>query len=189
MDEALSLPTEESVRIALRTQQILAHESGVADTADPLGGAYAVERLTRQLEEEAEAYIAKIDGMGGAVPAIAFMQREIQEAAYRYQQEVEAKARIVVGVNDFVSDEPPGGKLFQVDPAVGAAAAERLETLRRTRDAGAAARALEAIDRAARGRDNLMPLILDAVRASVTLGEICSTLRGVFGTHQPSVVF
>ena len=189
MDEALSLPTEESVRIALRTQQILAHESGVADTADPLGGAYAVERLTRQLEEEAEAYIAKIDGMGGAVPAIAYMQREIQDAAYRYQQEVEAKTRIVVGVNDFVVDEPAGGKLFQIDPAVGAAAAERLEMVRRTRDAGAAARALEAIDRAARGRDNLMPLILDAVRASVTLGEICTALRGVFGTHQPSVVF
>ena len=188
MDEALSLPTEESVRIALRTQQILAHESGVADTADPLGGAYAVERLTRQLEEEAEAYIAKIDGMGGAVQAIPFMQREIQEAAYRYQQEVEAKARIVVGVNDYVVDEPPGGKLFQIDPAVGAAA-ERLEILRRARDAGAAARALEAIDRAARGRDNLMPLILDGVRASVTLGEICTTLRRVFGTHQPSVVF
>jgi methylmalonyl-CoA mutase, N-terminal domain len=189
MDEALSLPTEESVRIALRTQQILAHESGVADTADPLGGAYAVERLTRQLEEEAEAYIAKIDGMGGAVQAIAFMQREIQEAAYRYQQEVEAKTRIVVGVNDFVVDEPPGGELFQIDPAVGAAAAERLESVRRARDAGEAARALEAIDCAARGRDNLMPLILAAVRAQVTLGEICTTLRRVFGTHQPSVVF
>ena len=189
MDEALSLPTEESVRIALRTQQILAHESGVADTADPLGGAYAVERLTRQLEEEAEAYIAKIDGMGGAVQAIPFMQREIQEAAYRYQQEVEAKARIVVGVNDYVVEEPPVGKLFQIDPAVGAAAAERLEILRRSRDAAAAARALEAIDRAARGRDNLMPHLVAAVDAAVTLGEICERLRGVFGVHQPSVTF
>jgi methylmalonyl-CoA mutase N-terminal domain/subunit len=189
MDEALSLPSEEAVRIALRTQQILAHESGVADTIDPLGGSYAVERLTRLLEEEAETYIAKIDGLGGAVPAIAFMQREIQEAAYRYQQEVESKTRVVVGVNEFVIDEPPPGHLFQVDPAVAAALGERLAALRKRRDAGKASAALEAIDRAARGRANLMPLILDAVRADVTLGEICATLRGVFGTHQPSVVF
>jgi methylmalonyl-CoA mutase N-terminal domain/subunit len=189
MDEALSLPSEEAVRIALRTQQILAHESGVADTIDPLGGSYAVERLTRLLEEEAETYIAKIDGLGGAVPAIAFMQREIQEAAYRYQQEVESKTRVVVGVNEFVIDEPPPGHLFQVDPAVAAALGERLAALRKRRDAGKASAALEAIDRAARGRANLMPLILDAVRADVTLGEICATLRGVFGIHQPSVVF
>jgi methylmalonyl-CoA mutase N-terminal domain/subunit len=189
MDEALSLPTEAAVRIALRTQQILAHESGVADTVDPLGGAYAVERLTRRIEEEAETYIAKIDGLGGSVHAIPFMQREIQEAAYRYQQEVESKARVVVGVNEFVADEPPPGDLFQVDPRVGAALAERLERLRRTRDRAAADRALEAVERAARGRENLLPRILDAVNASVTLGEICATLRQVFGVHQPSVVF
>ena len=189
MDEALSLPTEQAVRIALRTQQILAYESGVADTADPLGGSYAVERLTRQVEEEAETYIAKIDGLGGAVSAIPFMQREIQEAAYRYQQEIESKARVVVGVNDFVSDEPPPANLFQVNPEVATAMAEGLERLRRTRDGDRAARGLEAIDRAARGRGNLVPLMLDAVKASVTLGEICATLRGVFGTHQPSVVF
>jgi methylmalonyl-CoA mutase N-terminal domain/subunit len=188
MDEALSLPSEEAVRIALRTQQILAHESGVADTIDPLGGSYAVERLTRLLEEEAETYIAKIDGLGGAVHAIAFMQREIQEAAYRYQQEVESKARVVVGVNEFLIDEPPPD-LFQVDPTVAAAMGERLAALRRRRDGGKATASLEAIDRAARGRDNLVPLILDAVRAEVTLGEICTTLRGVFGAHQPSVVF
>jgi methylmalonyl-CoA mutase N-terminal domain/subunit len=189
MDEALSLPSEEAVRIALRTQQILAHESGVADTIDPLGGSYAVERLTRLLEEEAESYIAKVDGMGGAVHAIGFMQREIQEAAYRYQQEVESKARVVVGVNDFVIDEPPPGDLFQVDPAVAATMAERLATLRKRRDADRAARALEAIAAAARGRDNLVPRILEAVRAEVTLGEICGALRGIFGTHSPSVVF
>jgi methylmalonyl-CoA mutase N-terminal domain/subunit len=189
MDEALSLPSEEAVRIALRTQQILAHESGVADTIDPLGGSYAVERLTRLLEEEAEAYIAKIDGLGGAVHAIGFMQREIQEAAYRYQQEVESKARVVVGVNEFVIDEPPPGDLFQVDPAVAAAMGERLAALRARRDASRAVRALEAIDTAARGRDNLVPHILEAVRAEVTLGEICHALRGVFGIHQPSVVF
>ena len=189
MDEALSLPSEEAVRIALRTQQILAHESGVADTIDPLGGSYAVERLTRLLEEEAESYIAKIDGLGGAVHAIGFMQREIQEAAYRYQQEVESRARVVVGVNDFVIDEPPPGELFQVDPAVAATLAERLAALRKRRDADRAARALEAIDAAARGRDNLVPRILEAVRAEVTLGEICGALRGIFGMHVPSVVF
>src|SRR6266852_3673547 len=189
MDEALALPTEAAVRTALRTQQVLAHESGVADTVDPVGGSFAVEALTRRLEEEAETYIAKIDGLGGSVSAIAFMQREIQESAYRYQQEVESKARIVVGVNDFVMDEPPPGHLFEVNPAVGRAMAERIGRLRASRDASRAARALEAIDRAARGRDNLMPLILAAVRARVTLGEICDSLRTIFGVHQPSVVF
>ncbi len=189
MDEALSLPSEAAVRTALRTQQVLAHESGVADIVDPLGGSYSIERITRRLEEEAETYIAKIDGLGGSVHAIPFMQREIQEAAYRYQQEVEAKQRVVVGVNEFVMDEPPPANLFQVDAAVGQALAERLAVLRRTRDGSAAARALEAVDRAARGRDNLLPHILTAVRAQVTLGEICDTLRRVFGVHQPSVVF
>ncbi len=189
MDEALALPSEATVRIALRTQQVLAHESGVADLVDPLGGSYTIERTTRRIEEEAETYIAKIDGLGGSVHAIPFMQREIQEAAYRYQQEVEAKQRVVVGVNEFVMDEPPPANLFQVDPAVGEGIAERLASVRRTRDAAAAARALEAVDRAARGRDNLLPHILTAVRAQVTLGEICDTLRRVFGVHQPSVVF
>jgi methylmalonyl-CoA mutase N-terminal domain/subunit len=189
MDEALSLPTEQAVRVALRTQQILAHESGVADTIDPLGGSYAVERLTRGIEDEAEAYVAKIDGLGGSVHAISFMQREIQEAAYRYQQEVESRARVVVGVNEFVMSEPPPSDLFQVDTGVGQALAERLERLRTRRDRDAAQRALDAVDRAARGRDNLLVPILDAVDASVTLGEICDTLRVVFGVHQPSVVF
>src|SRR5262245_26935630 len=188
MDEALALPSEGAVRTALRTQQILAHESGVADTIDPLGGAYAVERMTRDLEEEAETYIAKIDGLGGAVHAIAFMQREIQEAAYRYQQEVESRARVVVDVNEFVVEEPPPGNLFQVDPGLADALAERLRALRAGRDRDRASRALEAVDRTARGRDNLLPAILEAVEAHVTLGEICDVLRGVFGVHQPSVV-
>jgi methylmalonyl-CoA mutase N-terminal domain/subunit len=189
MDEALALPSEHAVRLALRTQQILACESGVADTADPLGGSYAVERLTREIEEEAETYIAKIDGMGGAVHAIPFMQREIQEAAYRYQQEVESKVRIVVGVNEFVTDEPPPSGLFQVDPSVGERLCERLAALRQRRDRERVARALDRLDAAARGRDNLLPPILDAVTAWVTLGEICDALRRVFGMHQPSVVF
>jgi methylmalonyl-CoA mutase N-terminal domain/subunit len=177
------------VRVALRTQQILAHESGVADTVDPLGGSYAVERLTRQIEQEAEGYIAKIDGLGGSVHAIAFMQREIQEAAYRCQLEMEQKARVVVGVNEYVSDEPPPQGLFQLDPRLADQLVERLARLRKTRDPDAVRRALEAVDRAARGRENLLPPILDAVRARATLGEICDTLRQVFGVHQPSVVF
>jgi methylmalonyl-CoA mutase, N-terminal domain len=189
MDEALALPTERAVRIALRTQQILAHESGVADTVDPLGGSFAVERLTADLEEAAEAYIRTIDGMGGAVAAIAFMQREIQDAAYRYQREVEDKARLVVGVNEFVSDEVPPANLFQIDPGVGDALRQRVARFRAGRDQTVAARALDALERAARGRDNLMPRLVEAVEGSVTLGEICERLRAVFGLHQPSVTF
>jgi methylmalonyl-CoA mutase N-terminal domain/subunit len=189
LDEALALPSEQAVRIALRTQQILACESGVADTVDPLGGSYAVERLTTEIEEEAQAYIEKIDGMGGATHAIGFMQREIQDAAYRYQMEVEAKDRLVVGVNEFVTDEPPATNLFQVDPAVGEALARRLAALRAARDGGRALACLDRLEAAARGRDNLVPLILDAVTASATLGEICDRLRAVFGVHKPSVTF
>ena len=177
------------MRIALRTQQILAYESGVADTVDPLGGAYAVERLTAEIEGEAEAYLRTIDEMGGAVAAIGFMQREIQDAAYRYQREVEDKRRVVVGVNDFVTDEAPPANLFQIDPGLGDALAGRIGRFRATRDDSAARRALDALERGARGSDNIMALIVDAVQASVTLGEICDRLRGVFGVHQPSVTF
>ena len=189
MDEALALPSEHAVRLALRTQQILAYESGVSDTVDPLGGSHAVERLTKQIEEEAETYIAKIDGLGGAVHAVPFMQREIQEAAYRYQQEVESKARIVVGVNEFVTEEPPPSGLFQVDPKVGERVSERLGELRKRRDPDLAAQALDRLEAAARGKENLLPPILAAVNACVTLGEICDALRRVFGVHQPSAVF
>jgi methylmalonyl-CoA mutase N-terminal domain/subunit len=189
MDEALALPSERAVRIALRTQQILAYESGVADVADPLGGAFAVERLTSDIEEEAEAYLRRIDELGGAVAAIPFMQREIQEAAYRWQQDVEGGRRVIVGVNEFVTESPPPPDLFQVDPGVGRALAERVAAYRRARDAGRAARALDRLEAAARGRDNLMPHILEAVEAGVTLGEICDRLRAVFGVHRPSVTF
>jgi methylmalonyl-CoA mutase N-terminal domain/subunit len=189
MDEALALPAERAVRIALRTQQILAHESGVADVVDPLGGAFAVERLTDDVEEAAQAYIQKIDELGGAVEAIPFMQREIQDAAYRYQREVEDQARIVVGVNEYVTADAPPANLFQVDPAVGGALAEKVARYRAARDRDAARRALDALETAARGRDNLLPRIVDAVEAAVTLGEICDRLRGVFGVHQPSVTF
>ena len=189
MDEALALPSEPAVRVALRTQQILAWESGVADVVDPLGGSYAVERLTNEIEGEAEAYIAKIDGMGGSVHAIGFMQREIQDAAYRYQMEIEARERVVVGVNEFVTDEAPASDLFQVDPRVGEARAARLRALRAARDGDRVLRALDRLEAAARGRVNLMPLILDAVTTSATLGEICDRLRAVFGVHHPSVSF
>jgi methylmalonyl-CoA mutase, N-terminal domain len=187
MDEALALPSERAVRIALRTQQILAHESGVAATADPLGGSYAVERLTRDIEEAAEDYIQKIDDLGGAVAAITFMQREIQEAAYRWQRDVEDKARVVVGVNEFVTEDVPPVNLFHVDPGVGEALAERVRRLRAARDASAARRALEALERGARGTTNLVPLIVAAVEVGVTLGEICERLRDVFGAYQPPV--
>ncbi|HXU88754.1 MAG TPA: methylmalonyl-CoA mutase family protein [Methylomirabilota bacterium] len=189
MDEALALPTERAVRIALRTQQILAHESGVADTVDPLGGSYAVERLTRDIEEAAETYIKRIDDMGGAVNAVGFMQQEIQDAAYRYQREVEDKTRIVVGVNDFVTDDTSPTALFAVDAGVAAALRERVARTRRSRPAGPAERALEALEKAARGNANLMPPIIEAVEQLATLGEICDRLRVVFGTHQPSVTF
>jgi len=189
MDEALALPTERAVRIALRTQQILAHESGVADVADALGGAFALERLTGDIEEAARAYITKIDDLGGAVAAIPFMQREIQDAAYRYQKEVEDHARIVVGVNEYVTDDLPPGNLFQLDAAVGAALAERVVRTRAGRDREATGRALDGLEAAARGRDNLLPPLIGAVEVRVTLGEICDRLRGVFGIHRPSVTF
>jgi len=189
MDEALALPTERAVRIALRTQQILANESGVADTVDPLGGSFAVERLTRDIEEHAEVYIRRIDALGGSVEAIGYMQREIQDAAFQWQREVEDKTRVVVGVNDFVTDDPPPANLFQLDAGVGEALLERLARLRRTRDGARAARALDALEAAARGRDNLMPRLIEAVEAAATLGEICERLRAVFGVHQPSVTF
>jgi methylmalonyl-CoA mutase N-terminal domain/subunit len=189
MDEALSLPSEAAVRTALRTQQILAYESGVAATVDPLGGAYLVERLTRDLEDAAVAYLDKIDGLGGAVAAIPFLQRELQDAAYRYQQEVESHARVVVGVNEFVSDAPAPVALFQPDPAGEARQAERLEDLRRRRDRDRVARALDGIEAAARGSENLVPRLLAAVRAHVTLGEMSARLRAVFGVHRPSASF
>ncbi len=187
MDEALALPSESAVRVALRTQQILAYESGVAETIDPLGGSYHVERLTTDIEEAAVAYLDKIDGLGGAVAAIPFMQQEIQDAAYRDQQAVESRTRVVVGVNEFVSEAPPPARLFQPDPAVAAVQAERLARLRAERDAAAAARALDAVERAARGTENLLPRLLEAVRARVTLGEICDRLRAVFGEYRPAV--
>ena len=189
MDEALALPSDAAVRIALRTQQIIAEESGVTDTVDPVGGAYAIEQLTKEIEEAAEAYLIKIDQMGGSVPAISFMQKEIQESAYRYQQELESKARIVVGVNEYATDEEAPIALFQADPTVAEALGARLERLRRERDRERVLRALDRVEAAARESENLFPHILNAVKASATLGEISDVLRRVFGVHQQSVVY
>jgi methylmalonyl-CoA mutase N-terminal domain/subunit len=189
-DEALALPTEEAVMLALRTQQIIAEESGVADTIDPLGGAYLVERLTDRIEQGAEEYIKKIDQLGGAVAAIekGFPQKEIQNASYRYQMEVEAEERTVVGLNKFRMEEPAYADILRIDPALERQQCARLDKLREERDGKQVAAALAALKQAAAGKDNLMPLILDAVRAYATLGEVAGTLKEAFGKHREYVV-
>jgi methylmalonyl-CoA mutase N-terminal domain/subunit len=188
-DEALGLPTEESVRIALRTQQILASESGVTDVADPLGGSYLVEALTDEIEARAEEYLRRIDDMGGMVQAIStgYVQREIQDAAYAWQRRVEAKDQLVVGVNAYRSDDPPV-TAAEVDPALEARQVERVRALRGERRAGAVRSALDALRAAARGVDNLVPPILAAVKVEATLGEIADALREVFGEYRERVV-
>lgn len=189
-DEALALPTEESVRIALRTQQIIAYESGVAETVDPLAGSYYIESLTDKIEKEAMAYIEKIDKLGGAPAAIeaGYIQQEIQESAYRYQQEVESGERIVVGVNKFQIEEPPRKDILKVDPAVEKFQKEKLAAVKANRNSQKVADTLAALRSAARSDANLMPPILDAVRAYATLGEICGVLREEFGEYKPSVI-
>jgi methylmalonyl-CoA mutase, N-terminal domain len=185
LDEAYALPSEHAVTIALRTQQVLAYESGVTATADPLGGSYFVEKLTADSEAAANDYIRQIDEMGGMIPAIeaGFPQTEIAAASYRYQREVEAGERVIVGVNRFQSDDQPI-ELLQIDENAGRHQEEKLANLRRRRDASAVARTLDALKRGAEGTENTMPLILDAVRAYATLGEICDAFRDVFGTYQ-----
>ncbi len=185
-DEALALPTEEAARLALRTQQIIAYESGLADVVDPLGGAYVVEAWTDRIEAEAAAYIQRIEVMGGALAAIeqGFMQREIQEAAYRSQKEVERGERVVVGVNRFLEEEPAPTKLFRVDEAAQHAQIERLQQVRARRDAVEVARVLRRLEAAARSSENVMEPILAAVEAYATVGEIAETLVGVFGEHR-----
>jgi len=189
-DEALGLPTEEAVRIALRTQQILAHESGVADVVDPLGGSYAIETLTTRVEADAQAYLDKIDRMGGMLRAIemGFVQKEIQEAAYQAQRALEEKRQVVVGVNEFVSEGAARVPVFVVDGRLEREQCERLHAVRARRDAGRVQAALRDLASAARGTANLLPPILAAVRAYGTVGEICDALRDVFGIHQETVV-
>jgi len=188
MDEALALPTEEAVQVALRTQQIIAHESGVADTIDPLGGSYAVERLTDEIETRACAYIERIDALGGALRAIelGFVQGEISDAAYATQRAVEQQAQIVVGVNKFADaqDAARPRTLLRVDPAVEQAQRAKIAALRAERDNAQVAALLGRLETAARGSESLMSLFVECVEADATLGEICGVLRGVFGEYR-----
>ncbi|UCF56707.1 MAG: methylmalonyl-CoA mutase family protein [Deltaproteobacteria bacterium] len=186
MDEALCLPSEEAVQIALRTQQLIAYESGVADTIDPLAGSYYVEELTREIEQRAEEYIRKIDEMGGAAAAIekGYIQGEIQDSAYRYQREIENGERVVAGVNRFQVEEEKPTNLLRVDPAVRISQVEKLKKLKSERDNEQVAKSLAELKRVAEGSGNLMPPIFSAVKAYATLGEICDVLREVFGEYQ-----
>ncbi len=190
-DEAYAPPGEEAVTIALRTQQILAHESGVADVVDPLGGSYLLEYLTDKLEQETDAYIQKIDKMGGAIAAIekGFPQCEIQESAYKYQREIEEEKRLVVGVNKFVSPFPKITGLIRVDPLEEKKQKERLQSLKKERNNSEVKESLEKLRVAAGSTENLMPYILRCVESYATLGEICDILRGVFGTQKEFLVF
>ena len=189
-DEALALPTEESVQIALRTQQIIAHETGVAKSVDPVGGAYAIEALTKAIEERAQAYLDQIDAMGGAVRAIelGFPQREIQQSAYQYQQEIEARSRIVVGMNAYTLEDEPVPPLLRIDPDLERQQVARLQALRAQRNNAQVKTVLQRLEYAARGSENLMPLLIEAVECYATLGEIADTLRAVFGEHQEQIV-
>ena len=188
-DEALALPTEDSVRIALRTQQIIAYESGVAETVDPLAGSYYVEHLTDMIEQQAMEYIEKIDKLGGAPRAIekGYIQQEIQDSAYNYQQEVESGERIIVGVNKFKIQETPPKDLLKVDPRVGELQTKKLKRLKESRDNVRLKQTLEALREAAKGQSNLMLPIIECVKSYATLGEICDVLREVFGEYKPSV--
>ncbi|HQE18441.1 MAG TPA: methylmalonyl-CoA mutase family protein, partial [Aggregatilineales bacterium] len=187
LDEALGLPTQQAVQVALRTQQIIAYESGAADSVDPLGGSYLIEALTDEIEARAREYIEQIDAMGGALAAIehGFINREIQEAAYRTQQAIERGEQIVVGVNAFTVEEDVPIEILRVDPAIEARQRERLAKLRASRDNERVAGLLSRLEQAARGSDNLMPLFIECVENDITLGEICGVLRDVFGEHQP----
>jgi methylmalonyl-CoA mutase N-terminal domain/subunit len=189
MDEALSLPTESAARIALRTQQVIAHESGVADTVDPFAGSYAIEEITTQLEEMARDYIEKIDAMGGMLAAIesGYVQREIQEAAYDYQRAVEKKDAIVVGVNRFQTDEPDVIPILKIDERIEREQIERVRVVRAKRDAAKCDAAIASLRNASTGTENLLPRILDCVEAYVTVGEISNTLRLVWGEYQEAV--
>ncbi len=185
LDEAWALPTEFAATIALRTQQIIAHETGVTNTVDPLGGSYFVETLTNEVERGAWDHIERIDAMGGMVAAIerGYPQREIAEASYRYQMAVEKKEKIIVGVNDFISEEKPL-EILQIDETIARRQAERLRKLRAERSQADVERRLGALRNAAKGNENLMPFIFDAVKAYATLGEICDAMRDVFGTYE-----
>jgi methylmalonyl-CoA mutase N-terminal domain/subunit len=189
-DEALALPTDQAALIALRTQQIIAEETGVAHTIDPLGGSYFIEALTKKMEDGALDYFAKIDAMGGMVEAIekGFPQREIQDSAYQYQKAIERGEQTIVGVNKYqITAEPAEVPILVIDESVRERQNERLQRTRDRRDQGAVANALEKLRQAARADANTMPATIEAVRAYCTLGEICSTLRDVYGVYEEPV--
>jgi methylmalonyl-CoA mutase N-terminal domain/subunit len=190
MDEVLALPTDKSARIALRTQQLLAYESGVANTIDPLGGSYFIESLTDEMERQAEVYFKRIEELGGVIPAIeaSFFQKEIADSAFRYQQELEQKRRIMIGVNDFTVDEEVPIEILRIDPRLEAEQVARVREVRRKRDQARCSKALSSLKKAAAGSDNLMPYILEAVRAYATEGEIMNTLIEVFGIYTEQAV-
>jgi methylmalonyl-CoA mutase N-terminal domain/subunit len=191
-DEAYALPTEQAVTVALRTQQIIAHETGVIDSMDPMAGSYYIEYLTDEIEERALKYIEQIDKMGGAVAAIekGFMQREITESSYRFQREIEAKKRVIVGINDYVSEEKVTIKTLKIDPQVEKTLTDQIRNVKSSRNQTKAKEAIDRLhDAAAKENENLMPFILQAVREYVTLGEVCDTLRTVFGEYKPLTLF
>jgi methylmalonyl-CoA mutase N-terminal domain/subunit len=191
MDEALALPSEHAVKVALRTQQVIAHESGVTNSVDPLGGSFMMEALTDRIEAQARDYFRQIEHLGGVLPAIkvGFFQREIAEAAYRYQKEIDEQQRIIVGVNAYVEDEPYQIPILEMDPQGEQRQIARLERLRQKRDNERVGETLVALRDAARGTDNLMPFILDAVRAYATLQEITDVFRDEFGVYQePAII-
>ncbi|MGH9791997.1 MAG: methylmalonyl-CoA mutase family protein, partial [Candidatus Acidiferrales bacterium] len=190
LDEALALPTEEAALLALRTQQIIAHETGVTNTIDPVAGSYAIEKLTDEIERRAVAYIERIDAIGGMLRAIeaGYVQGEIQKAAFQYQQAVERREQIVVGVNQFVAQEEKPIPTLRMDPQIERAQVERVRAVRVRRDAGKAGAAAAAIERCAKSGENLMPAILAGVEAYATVGEISDALRRVFGEYRESVV-
>ncbi len=189
MDEALQLPSANAARIALRTQQVIAYESGVADTIDPFAGSYAVESLTDEIETRASEYITRIDEMGGALRAIerGYIQNEIQDAAYRYQQAVESKEQIVVSVNEFAIEEEVSIERLKIDPAIEQAQCNKVAAIRARRDPARASELFTHLETAARSSDNLMPLFIECVENDLTLGEICNTLRGVWGEYRPTL--
>jgi methylmalonyl-CoA mutase N-terminal domain/subunit len=186
LDEALALPTAEAATLALRTQQIIAHESGVANVVDPLGGSYFVEKLTKDMEDGALAYFRTIDAMGGMVDAIerGFPQQEIAESSYRFQQAFERQEKIMVGVNAFVQQDDPPLEILYIDESTSDTQLAKLESLRKTRDRERVTRSLDALRAAAGTTENLMPRILDAVRAYATVGEMCDALRDVWGEYE-----
>jgi methylmalonyl-CoA mutase N-terminal domain/subunit len=191
LDETLALPTEQNARTALRTQQIIAHESGVINTVDPLGGSYFVEEMTRRMVDGTLEYVRRIDDHGGMVEAIeaGFPQREIMDAAYRYQRAVEEEEKLVVGVNSFQATDEEPIEILTISDELGEQQVAALEGVRHRRDAGRAASSLDALKQAAAGDANTMPLILDCVKAYCTVGEISDALRDVFGTYEEPAVF